>query len=74
VVVPFGDIGVQLAESFAGGGAVCCIGVALVGGACANADAGQASSTQERSSVGFILIRRERAKERAGSAEPHDLR
>jgi hypothetical protein len=56
VVVPFGDIGVQLAESFAGGGAVCCIGVALVGGACANATAGTACSTQKSNNVGLILM------------------
>jgi hypothetical protein len=58
--VPSGDIGAQLAESCGAGGAVCWAGVALVGGACANAIAGLTSNTQERSSVGFILMQRER--------------
>jgi hypothetical protein len=63
--VPSGDIGAQLLKSCGGGGAVCCAGVALVGGACANATAGLTSSTHERSSVGFILMQRKRAKGRA---------
>src|SRR5215475_10960567 len=73
--VPSGDIGAQLAESCGGGGAVCCAGVALVGGACANATAGLTSSTHERRIVGPIRMERKRAKGASvPSPELHDFR
>jgi hypothetical protein len=50
----------QLLEVCGGGGTVCCIGVARVGGACAIAAAGIASSTQESNMVGFIRMQQER--------------
>jgi hypothetical protein len=46
----------QLLEVCGGGGAVCCIGVARVGGACANAAAGLTSSTHESNMIGFIRM------------------
>src|SRR5262249_41853722 len=69
VLVPFGPIGAQLVEFCAGGGAVCCIGVAPVGGACASAATGLASSAHENSMIGFIRMKPTTSRRDGSSAE-----